>query len=87
MDEHWRLKIIDLNTLWGNVDRHIKTKIKAYGDKSFTNFLGLNVQEDDFWIFCNLFYWFFSCLRKQVLLLDEEIIDCFDENPFETDED
>ena len=76
-----------MNALSGNVDRYIKTKIRAYGDKSFTNFLGLNVQEDDLWIFCNQFRWFFSCLRKHVLLLDEQIIDCFDENPFETDED
>ena len=76
-----------MNALSGNVDRYIKTRIRAYGDKSFTNFLGLNVQEDDFRIFCNQFHWFFSCLRKQVLLLDEQIIDCFDENPFETDED
>ena len=28
-------------------DRHIKTKIKTYGDKVYTNFCGLNVPEDD----------------------------------------
>ena len=27
--------------------RHIKTKIKTYGDKFYINFLGLNVPEDD----------------------------------------
>ena len=76
-----------MNALSDNVDRYIKTRIRAYGDKSFTNFLGLNVQEDDLRIFYNQFHWFFSCLRKQVLLLDGQIIACFDENPFETDED
>ena len=28
-------------------NRHIKTKIRTYGDKSYTNFHGLNVPEDD----------------------------------------
>ena len=29
------------------LDRYIKTKIKAYGDRAYTNFRGLNVPEDD----------------------------------------
>ena len=28
-------------------DRYIKTKIRTYGDKVYTNFRGLNVLEDD----------------------------------------
>ena len=28
-------------------DRYIKTKIRAYGDNVYTNFRGLNVQEED----------------------------------------
>ena len=28
-------------------DRHIKTKMRAHGDKVYTNFRGLNVSEDD----------------------------------------
>ena len=28
-------------------DRYIKTKIRAHGDKVYTNFRGLNVSEDD----------------------------------------
>ena len=28
-------------------DRYIKTKIRTYGDKVYTNFHGLNVPEDD----------------------------------------
>ena len=28
-------------------DRYIKTKIRTYNDKVYTNFCGLNVQEDD----------------------------------------
>ena len=28
-------------------DRYIKTKIRTYGDKVYTNFRGLNVPEDD----------------------------------------
>ena len=28
-------------------DRYIKTKMRAHGDKVYTNFRGLNVSEDD----------------------------------------
>ena len=28
-------------------DRYIKTKIRTFGDKVYTNFRGLNVQEND----------------------------------------
>ena len=41
------LKNIKLNPLLVYVDRYIKTKIRTYGDKIYTNFRGLNVPEDD----------------------------------------
>ena len=41
------LKNIELNTLPVYDDRYIKTKIKTYDDKVFTNFRDLNVSEDD----------------------------------------
>ena len=46
----WRkiedLKNVSLNTLPVYGDRYIKTKIRTYGDKMYTNFSGLNVPED-----------------------------------------
>ena len=45
-----RLKIqknIELNVLPVYDDTYIKTKIRTYGNKAFTNFRGLNVPEDD----------------------------------------
>ena len=41
------LKNIELNALPAYDDRYIKTKIRTYGDKVFTNFHGLNLQQDD----------------------------------------
>ena len=41
------LKNIELNTLPVYDDRYIKTKIRTYGDKVYTNFRDLNVPEDD----------------------------------------
>ena len=38
-------KIEDLKNVYD--DRYIKTKIRTYGDKVYTNFRGLNVPEDD----------------------------------------
>ena len=40
------LKYIELNALSVYGDRYIKSKIRAYGDKVYTNFRGLNVPED-----------------------------------------
>ena len=43
--------------------------------------------------FTSHFYWFFTCLRKQILdncayqIVDKRMIDCLDEIFFETDED
>ena len=41
------LKNIKLNALPVYDDRHIKTKIRTFGDKVYTNFRGLNASEDD----------------------------------------
>ena len=41
------LKNIKLNVLPVYNDRYIKTKIRTFSDKVYTNFRGLNVQEDD----------------------------------------
>ena len=41
------LKNIKLNALPVNDYRFIKSKIRTYGDKGYTNFRGLNVPEDD----------------------------------------
>ena len=38
---------IELNTLPVYDNRYIKTKIRTYGDKVYTNFCGLNVSEED----------------------------------------
>ena len=40
------LKNIELNALPVYDDRYIKTSIRTYGDKVYTNFRGLNVLED-----------------------------------------
>ena len=41
------LKNIELNALPVYDDKYIKSKIRTYGDKIYTNFHGLNVPEDD----------------------------------------
>ena len=41
------LKNIKLNALPVYDDRYVKTKIRTYSDKVYTNFRGLNVSEDD----------------------------------------
>ena len=38
---------IELNALPDYGDRYIKTKIKAYGDKVYTDFRDLNLPEDE----------------------------------------
>ena len=47
------LKNIELNALLVHDDRYIKTKIRTYGHKVYTNFRCLDVPEDD--IECNSF--------------------------------
>ena len=41
------LKNIELNALPACDDRYIKTKIRTFGDKVYTNFRGLNLIEDN----------------------------------------
>ena len=41
------LRNIELNALPVYDDRYIKSKIRTYSDKVYTNFRGLNVPEDD----------------------------------------
>ena len=41
------LKNINLNTLPVYDDRYIKTEVRPYGNKVYTNFRGLNVRKDD----------------------------------------
>ena len=41
------LKTIYLNVLPVHDDKYIKTKIKANGNKAYTNFVGLNVLKDN----------------------------------------
>ena len=47
MDWDWRYKNIKLNALPVYGERYMKTKIRKYGDKVYTNFCGLNVPEDN----------------------------------------
>ena len=50
-------------------DRCIKTKVRTYGDKVYTNFRGLNVPEDGVKCepFTIIFYSFLTCLLEQIL--------------------
>ena len=91
------LKYIELNALPVYDDRYIKTKIKTYGDKVYTNFCGLNVPEDDiecesFKVIsidsllvyknkCYLQVYLDNCAHKII-----DMIDYLGENPLETDE-
>ena len=45
MAQDWRFKI--LKALPGYDDRYIITKVRTFGNKVCTNFLGLNLSEDD----------------------------------------
>ena len=81
-------------------DRYIKTKIRKYGDKVYTNFRGLNVPEDDkecesftvisvdaLLVHENKFYlqvYSDNCAYK---IEDNEMINYLGGSPFETDED
>ena len=90
------LKNIKLNALPVHDDRYIKTKIRTFGDKVYTNFRGLNVPEDD--IQCGSFTIFSidSLLvynKKYYLqvylgncayeIVNKQITDYLDENLFE----
>ena len=80
--------------------RYIKTKIRTYGDKVYINFRDLNVSEDhieyeSFAVIsidallvyktkCYLQVYLDNCAYK---IIEKQIIDYLDENPFETDKD
>ena len=94
------LKNNELNALPVYNDRYIKPKIRTYSNKVYTTFGSLNVSEDD--IECESFtvisidYLLFNenkyylrvyldnCAYK---IVDKQMIDYFDNNLFETDED
>ena len=59
------LKNLELHALPVYDDRYIKTKIRKYGDKVYTNFCGLNVPED------NIEYESFTVISTDSLLVYE----------------
>ena len=81
-------------------DRYIKIKIRAYGDKVYNNFCGLNVPEDDveyesftvisidsLLVYKNKYYlqaYLDNCAYK---IVDKRMIDYLGDNAFKTDED
>ena len=94
------LQNIELSALPVHGNRFIKTKIKTYGDKVYTNFCGLNVPEDgvgcrsftiisinSLFVYENKYYlqvYLDGCAYKTV---DKQMIDYLDNNLFKSDED
>ena len=94
------LKNIELNALPVYDYRYIKTKIRTYGDKVYTNFRGSNVTEGEvecksftvisvgsLLVYDNIHYlqvYLESCTYK---IVDNQITDYLGDNLFETDED
>ena len=91
------LENIELNALPVYNDRYMKTKIRTYGDKVYTNFCGLNVPDDG--VKCKFFivisndsllafdnkHWYLdNCTYK---IVDNQMIDDLDDVIFETDKD
>ena len=78
------LKNIRLNTLPVYDDRSIKTKIRTFGDKVYTNLRGLNVPEYD--IECEFFKKYYlqvdldNCAYE---IVNKQMTDYLDENLFE----
>ena len=91
---------MELNALTVYDDRYIKTKIRTYGDKDYTNFRELNVPEDGvksesftiisidtLLVYENKYYpqvYLGNCAYK---IVDKQMTDHLDDNLFETDED
>ena len=81
-------------------DRYIKTKTRTYGDKTYTNFRGLNMLEDgvecgsftvisidSLLVYDNKYYlqvYLGNCPYKTI---DKQMPDYLNDNFFETDED
>ena len=91
---------IKLNALLVYDDRYIKTKIRTYGDKVYTNFCGLNVPEDDLvWesftiisidslrVYKNKYYLQVYLVNCDYKTIDKRMIDYLGENYLETNED
>ena len=90
------LKYIELNALPVYDDIHIKTKIRTYADKVYTDFRGLNVPEDDIecefftiisieslLVYKNKYYllvYLDNCAYK---IVNKQMTDYLDENRFE----
>ena len=90
------LKNNELNSLPVYDDRYIKTKIKTYGDKFYTNFRGLNVPEDDIecqfftvisidslLVYNNKYYLQIYSDNCAYIFFNKQITDYLDENRFE----
>ena len=90
------LKNIELNAFPTYDDRYIKTTIRTYGDRVYTNFCGLNMLEDDIECECftvisidsllvyenkyHLQVYLHNCPYK---IVNKQMTDYLDENDFE----
>ena len=90
------LKNIELNDLPVYDDRYIKTKIKTYGDKVYTNFRGLSVPKDDIecesltvisieslLVYENKYFWQIDLDKCYYNIAKKQMTDYLDENLFE----
>ena len=88
-----------MNALPVYYDRYIKTKIRTYGDKVYTNFHDLNVPEDgvecesftiisvNFLLFYENKYYLLRYLDNcDYKIVNTEIVDYLDGNFFESDQ-
>ena len=99
MHYDWRHKNITFNALPVYDDRYIKTKIRTYGDKVYTNFRDLNVPEDDIecesftvisidslLVYKNKYYLQVHLDSSTYKIVDKWVRDYLGKNSFETDE-
>ena len=90
------LKNIGLNDLPVYDDRYIKTKIKTYGDKVYTNFRGLSVPKDDIecesltvisieslLVYKHKYFWQIDLDKCACKIAKKQATDYLDENLFE----
>ena len=91
-------KNIALNALPVYDGRYIKTKIRTYGDRVYTNFCGANLPEDDIkcesftvisidslLVYDNKYYLevYFECIYCAYQIVNKQRTDYLDENVFE----
>ena len=87
---------IEVNVLAVYDDRWIKTKIRTYSNKVYTNFLGFNVAEDDIecepftiifvdslLIYCKKYYFQVYSDKCPYKIVNKQKINYLDENLFE----